>query len=374
MGVKMDERIKTLAKNLVNYSISLKKGERVLINCRDADNRLVVALIDEIYKVGGYPYVKLISSDISRALLKHASEEHLSCSADIQLYEMKKMDAFISIRGVQNLFELSDISKENMQLQNRIMDPVQKQRVRHTKWVILMSPTPGLAQSAKMSSEKYEDFFYQVCNLDYSKMDKAMDNLVKLMDKTDRVRLVAPNTDISFSIKGIPAIKCAGKMNIPDGEVFTAPVRNSVNGVITYNMDTVYNGTPFSDVSLQVKNGKIVKATASKNEDLLNSILDTDENARYFGEFAIGVNPHITEPFNDILFDEKMCGSLHFTPGSCYEDETPNGNSSAIHWDMVLSMQPQHGGGEIYFDGKLIRKDGVFVLPELKILNAENLL
>jgi aminopeptidase len=186
--------------------------------------------------------------------------------------------------------------------------------------------------------------------------------------------LVAPGTDISFSIKGIPAIKCAGKMNIPDGEVFTAPIRDSVNGVITYNIDTTYNGTPFSGVKLEVKNGKIVKATANNNVDVLNSILDTDENSRYFGEFAIGVNPYIKEPFNDILFDEKMCGSIHLTPGACYEDEAPNGNISAIHWDMVLSMQPQHGGGEIYFDNKLIRKDGIFIIPELENLNPEKLL
>src|SRR5574344_439083 len=222
-----------------------------------------------------------------------------------------------------------------------------------------------------MSSGKYEDFYYKVCNVDYSKMSKAMDNLVILMEKTDKVRLVAPNTDISFSIKGIPAIKCAGNMNIPDGEVFTAPVRESVNGVISYNLDTTYNGTPFSNVRLEVKNGKIIKATSLKNADILNSILDTDNNSRYFGEFSIGVNPHITEQFNDILFDEKMTGSIHFTPGSCYEDEASNGNVSAIHWDMVLSMQPQHGGGEIYFDNVLIRKDGKFILPELKNLNPE---
>lgn len=237
-----------------------------------------------------------------------------------------------------------------------------------------MCPTPGLAQSAKMSSEKYEDFFYKVCNLDYSKMSNAMDSLVELMERTDKVRLVAPNTDISFSIKDIPAVKCAGKMNVPDGEVFTAPIRDSVNGYISYNLDTSYNGSPFSNVRLEVKKGKIIKATSSHNVDVLNSILDTDENSRYFGEFAIGVNPYIVEPFNDILFDEKMRGSIHLTPGSCYEDEANNGNISAIHWDMVLSMQPQHGGGEIYFDGVLIRKDGKFIIPELANLNAENLL
>jgi aminopeptidase len=370
----MDDRITKLAKNIVNYSISLKPGENVLINAKDADLKLVVALIEEIYKAGGYPSITLSSSEVSKAIFKGLSEASLQANLDVLMYQMKKMDAYIAVRGVNNLFELSDIPKEKMQIHNRLFDPITKERVKNTKWVLLMCPSPGLAQAAKMSSEKYEDFFYKVCNLDYSKMNTAMDNLVKLMEKTDKVRLVSPNTDITFSIKGIPAIKCAGKMNIPDGEVFTAPVRESVNGVITYNLETTYNGKSFSNVSLTVKNGKIVKATADNNAEELNTILDTDENSRYFGEFAIGVNPYITEPFNDILFDEKMSGSIHFTPGSCYEDEAPNGNVSAIHWDMVLSMQPQHGGGEIYFDGKLIRKDGIFVVPELKSLNPENLL
>ncbi|MDD4110462.1 MAG: aminopeptidase [Clostridia bacterium] len=370
----MDSRIEKLAQNIVNYSISLKPKEKVLIISRDADKNIIIALIKEVYKAGGHPYVSMSSSEIDKELLLSTSEECLQTSADLQMTQMKQMDAYISIRGINNLFELSEVPKNEMKIFNKIMDPIHKQRVQHTKWVLLMCPSSGLAQSAKMSSEKYEDFFYEICNLDYSKMSKAMDSLVTLMEKTDKVRLVAPNTDITFSIKGIPAIKCAGENNIPDGEVFTAPVRESVNGVITYNLDTIYNGTPFSNVSLEVRNGKIVKATSSKNTDILNAILDTDKNARYFGEFAIGVNPYIIEPFNDILFDEKMSGSIHFTPGNCYEDEAPNGNISAVHWDMVLSMQPQHGGGEIYFDDKLIRKDGIFIIPELKKLNPENLL
>lgn len=370
----MDERTRVLAKNIVRYSIDLKPKENVLINARDTDNSIVIALIEEIYKVEGYPHVNITDTEISKTLTKGASEESLKISADVLLYQMKKMDAYISIRGVLNLFELSDIPSEIMQTQNRLMHPITKHRVENTKWVILMAPSPGLAQAAKMSSEQYKDFYYKVCNLDYSKMSKAMDNLVALMNSTNKVRLISPGTDISFSIKDIPSIKCAGKMNIPDGEVFTAPVRESVNGKITYNLDTIYNGIRFSKVSLTVKNGKIVNAISDGNTEELNAILDTDSNARYFGEFAIGVNPHITEPFNDILFDEKMCGSIHLTPGACYEDEAPNGNKSAIHWDMVLSMQPQHGGGEIYFDDKLIRKDGRFVVKELKALNPENLI
>ncbi len=372
-GENLDERIKKLAKNIVNYSISLKKGEKVLIEACDADHNIIKALIEEIYAVGGYPYVNLTSGDINRALLMGTTEERIKPFADLKLQEMKIMNAFISIRGNLNMFETIDTPKEKGIINLNIMEKVQKYRIDNTKWVILLSPTPSAAQAAKMSSEQYEDFYYKVCTLDYSKMSKAMDNLVTLMNKTDKVRLVTPSTDISFSIKGIPAVKCAGKMNIPDGEVFTAPIRNSVNGIIKYNLDTLYNGVHFSNICLEVKNGKIIKATGT-NEETLNAILDTDENARYFGEFAIGVNPHIRQGSQNILFDEKMCGSIHFTPGSCYETETPNGNISAIHWDMVLSMLPENGGGEIYFDNKLIRKDGLFVIPDLFALNPENLM
>ena len=228
-----------------------------------------------------------------------------------------------------------------------------------------------MAQNAGVSTEKFENFYFDVCTLDYSKMDRAMDALKALMDKTDKVRLVAKDTDLTFSIRGIPAIKCAGNMNIPDGEVYTAPVKDSVNGVITYNAPTLENGIKHEHVRLVFKDGKIVEATSS-NTEALNAVLDTDAGARYVGEFAIGVNPYVTSPMLDILFDEKISGSIHFTPGCCYDDAF-NGNKSSVHWDMVLIQTPEWGGGEIWFDGVLIRKDGRFVLPELYPLNPENL-
>ena len=202
-------------------------------------------------------------------------------------------------------------------------------------------------------------------------MAKAMKALVALMDRTDQVRLTGKGTDLTFSIKGIPALACAGEMNIPDGQVYTAPVRDSVNGVITYNAPSLYQGFTYENVCLEFKNGKIVKASAN-NTERLNRVLDTDEGARYVGEFAIGVNPYILQPMKDILFDEKIMGSVHFTPGNCYDD-APNGNSSAIHWDLVMIQREEFGGGDIYFDGQLIRRNGRFVLPELECLNPENL-
>ena len=244
-------------------------------------------------------------------------------------------------------------------------------RVKKTKWVILRYPNQGMAQQAGMSTEAFEDFYFNVCNLDYSKMDRAMDALKKRLDNADKVRIVAKNTDISFSIKGIGSKKCSGDHNIPDGEIYTAPVKDSVNGVITYNTPSVQNGFKYENVSLTFKDGKIIKATGNA-PDKINAIFDTDEGARYVGEFAFGVNPFVVNPMGDILFDEKISGSIHFTPGACYDD-CYNGNVSAIHWDLVLIQTKEYGGGEIYLDGELIRKDGLFVTEDLLCLNPENL-
>ena len=284
---------------------------------------------------------------------------------------MQGMDAYIAIRGNENTAELSDVPSEKLNLYNRLTTPTLDYRVNKTKWVILRYPNPSMAQLANMSQEAFEDFFFNVCTLDYKKMSRAMDSLVNVMNRTDKVRLVGPDTDLTFSIKDIPAIKCDGLRNIPDGEVYTAPVRESMNGVISYNTPSEEQGFTYENIRFEIKDGKIIKATAN-NDERINALLDTDEGARYFGEFAIGVNPFVLDPMKDTLFDEKICGSFHLTPGMCYED-APNGNKSAVHWDLVMIQRPEYGGGEIWFDDVLIRKDGLFVIDELKCLNPENL-
>ena len=285
---------------------------------------------------------------------------------------MALMDAFIGIGCNDNTSELADVPGEKQAIWSKFYDNDILETRLKKKWVVLRYPNNSLAQAAGTSLDSFEDFYFKVCNLDYSKMSKAMDNLVELMNKTDKVRLVSKGTDLTFSIKDIPAIKCAGEMNIPDGEVYTAPVKNSVNGTITYNTPTEYQGVTYTDVSLKFENGKIIEATANDTERV-NKVFDTDEGARYVGEFAIGVNPFITKAMKNILFDEKIRGSIHFTPGNAYDD-ADNGNRSAIHWDLVLIQTEEYGGGEIYFDDVLIRKDGIFVLDELKCLNPENLI
>jgi aminopeptidase len=313
---------------------------------------------------------------VKREILKGMTVGLADLAAKYDVYRMSDMDAYIGIRGSNNVYELSDVPSENRKIYDiHYAQPVHHDlRVDKTKWVILRYPTESMSQQSKMTTEAFEDFYFKVCNLDYQKMSDAMDGLVDLMNKTDRVRLVAKGTDLKFSIKDIAAIKCSGLRNIPDGEVYTAPVKDSVEGVISYNAPSIYNGTEFSGVKLTFKKGKIVKAEAATPEltKAANKIFDTDEGGRFVGEFAIGVNPYVKKAMGDILFDEKISGSIHFTPGSCYT-EASNGNQSAIHWDLVLIQTKEFGGGEISFDGRLIRKDGIFVVPELFALNPENL-
>lgn len=369
------DRYEKLARNLVKYSCKIKKGEKVLIEQKEIDPEFIVCLIREIFKVGGYPFVLNKNEIINRELLFGTDEAYAKLKTKYMLPIMKDMDAYIGLMGSYNIFEISDVPAKQKNINNKFFyKPVHyEERVNNTKWVLLRWPNMSMAQNAGMSTNAFENIFFNVCTLDYSKMDKAMDALVTLMQKTDKVKIVSPNTNLTFSIKGQPAIKCSGQSNIPDGEVFTGPIKFSVNGVITYNIPTIYDGIRFDNVSLKIKDGKIINASSFNNTIKLNQILDSDEGARYFGEFAIGVNPYITKPILDILFDEKMCGSFHLTPGNCY-DEAFNDNKSSIHWDMVLCQLPEYGGGEIYFDDILIRKDGKFVIKELEVLNPENLM
>ncbi|MCP4163764.1 MAG: aminopeptidase [Deltaproteobacteria bacterium] len=369
-----DERIKKLAFNLVNYSMNLKKGEKVLISTSGTDSEpLVNEVVKEVFKVEALPFVQIDNPRINRTLLNNSSGELFNKMADYDRYRMKDMDAYLGIGAVDNSCEMSDIPGEKMNMyMEKYSTPVHsEERVKNTKWTVMRFPTNSMAQQANTSLESFEDFYFQVCNLDYGKMSMAMDGLVDLMNKTEKVRIKGEGTDLSFSIKDIPAEKCAGEKNIPDGEVYTAPVKDSINGVLSYNTPAIYQGVTYENIVLTFKEGKIIDAKSSDTERI-NEVFNTDEGARYVGEFAIGVNPYIIKPMKNTLFDEKIMGSFHFTPGRCY-DEAPNGNISAIHWDLVCIQTEEYGGGEIWFDDVLIRKNGLFVIPELELLNPENL-
>jgi len=368
-----DPRVDILAKNLVNYSLELKKGDKVLIEVVGSEVPLARSLIREAYEVGAMPFIVITNNTLQRELLKGLSVEQAQAMAKWDMARMKDMQAYVGIRAGENVNELADVSGEKMQIyMTYYSKPVHSDlRVKHTRWCVLRYPNPSMAQLAEMSTEAFEDFYFDVCNLDYSKMSDAMEPLKEYMEKTDIVIIKGPGTDLEFSIKGMPAIKCDGKRNIPDGELYTAPLKESVNGKITFNTPAIYQGFTFESVMLEFKNGRIVNATANDIKRL-NEVLDTDEGARYIGEFSLGFNPYILKPMKDTLFDEKIAGSFHFTPGSAYE-ECDNGNRSAVHWDLVCIQRPEYGGGEIYFDGELIRKDGLFIPPALQGLNPENL-
>ena len=368
-----DSRFDQLARVLTGFSTSLARGERVLIDAFDIPEAMVIALIRAARARGALPYVQINRARVTRELLRGAEEAQYVAAAQTELVRMKRMDAYIAVRGSENIFESSDVPADRMQLVNRLMRPVLNWRVEKTKWVVLRWPTSAMAQQAGMSTEQFEDFYFRVCTLDYARMRPGMAALQKLMARTDRVEIKGPGTDLRFSIKGIGAVPCGGLRNIPDGEVFSCPVKDSVEGEITYNAASVYQGVEFNNVRLVFKQGRIVEATCSGDNKRLNAIFDSDAGARYVGEFALGFNPHILQPMRDILFDEKIAGSFHFTPGQAYGD-ADNGNRSQVHWDLVSIQRPECGGGEIRFDGKLVRKDGRFVLKALEKLNPEYLL
>jgi aminopeptidase len=363
-----------LARLLVTHSVALKKGEKCLIQSHDVPEEMIEALIDAVYEAGAYPVLDYRRSRLSRALLKGADRESLTNLAEIEVFRMKKMDAFIGIRGYDNPKENSDIPESRSQLEMTcLMKPVHYEiRVPKTKWVVLRYPTPGMAAMAQTSTSSFEDFYFAVTTgVDYAAMAKAMEPAREFLETAKNVHISGPGTDLRFSIESIPVVPCFGERNIPDGEIYTAPVRDSVEGTIRYNAPSSLFGHTYSNISFTFKKGKIVEASADETEKL-NAVLDTDDGARYIGEFALGCNPRILEPMDETLFDEKIAGSFHFTPGNAYT-EADNGNRSAVHWDLVCIQRTEYGGGEINMDGKLIRKDGRFVHPSFEALNPEHL-
>lgn len=367
-----DERVRQLANNLIRYSVRLQPREKVLIEIYDSGQELARELIAAAYRVGGMPFLTIKNTALQRKLLLDSQEEQIRQIATWEAERMSAMDAYIAVRAYDNASELADLPDDKGALYQKYWWKAVHTdiRIAKTKWCVLRYPGPSMAQMAGMSSEAFRDFYFKVSNLDYARLAEAEQPLVELFEQTEDVRITGPGTELSFSIKGIPVMKSCGLRNIPDGEVFTAPVKDSVNGVITYNCPTIFQGIAFDNVRFRFAQGRIVEATAN-NTEKLNRILDTDEGSRYIGEFSLGLNPHIHQPMRDILFDEKICGSFHLTPGNAYETAF-NGNRSAIHWDLVAIQTPACGGGEIWFDGRLVRKDGRFVLPELAGLNPEN--
>lgn len=370
-----DPRFQQLAATIVNHSCQLKKGENILIEAFDAPQEMVIALVEAAHSAGGNPHVELRSTRVLRAVQERATQAGLDVWARCDRQRMENMQAYVGLRAADNASEMSGMPDEQTRLVGAHYNkPVHlEQRVKNTKWVVLRWPSPSMAQLAKKSTAAFEDYYFRVCCVDYKAMDRAVQPLVARMNRTDRVHIKGPGpTDLRFSIKGVGAVPCSGERNIPDGECFSAPVRESVEGILQYNTPTLYQGLSISNVRFEFSKGRITKATCDGDAAKLNAILDSDDGARYIGEFSLGFNPAILHPMQDTLFDEKIAGSFHFTPGQCYE-EAENGNRSQVHWDIVCIQRPEYGGGTISFDDEVIRKDGVFVTPDLKGLNPESL-
>ena len=363
------ERLKKLSEIIVNHSIKVKENDKVLITYMTLDAEYFVkCLVKDILKNKGIPYVKYNNPEFDELVKLSLNDEIIENRKNILEFEVNEYDSFIQIHSnLSDYYDKKTDSKLNNKMKEKLK-PFKDVLVNKRHWVLLNYPSLVDAYKAGMTYEEFFNFSMDVMTVDYDRMYEDMLPLKELMEKTDKVRITGKNTDITFSIKGLPAIICAGESNIPDGEVFTAPVKESVNGTITYNTPSPYNGYVYHDVSLTFKDGKIIECHASNDEDKLKKLFETDEGSSYVGEFSFGLNPKIMKPMGDILFDEKIAGSIHFTPGSAY-DECDNGNKSNVHFDMVLIQREEYGGGCVYFDDKLIRKDGKFVLDELKKLN-----
>jgi len=371
----LDPRVTKLAELFADHCCELGPADTVLLHVFDIPEAAVAEFVRVFQSRSAQVVVRDERSIVRRQLMLGMTESNATTIAKIEKFEMEQMTAYVALRGTHNYAEFADVSGATQTMWSKVYGTpvVFETRVAKTKWSVTRWPSSGMAQQASMSTAAFEDFFFDVTTVDYARMAKAAEPLAELMDKTERVRLVGPGTDLEFSIAGMGAVPCSGKRNIPDGECYSCPVRDSGTGVVQYNTVSLHQGTEFKDIRFEVKNGKIVDASAGAQTAKLNDILDTDEGARYFGEWSLGYNPHVLHPMKDTLFDEKIAGSFHLTPGNAYEGVADNGNRSSVHWDLVCIQRPDYGGGEVYFDGRLIRKDGRFVLPELDGLNPERL-
>jgi len=366
----MDPRVKKLAKVLIHYSIKLKKGQLIKIQGEACSLPLIKALFEEAVEVGAHPYTRLMVSELDEIFLKKASDKQLTYISPLAVNEINKIDALVSIWGSENTRNLSGIDPKRqakMRLSHRPIFQKFFKRSAEGKlsWVGTLYPTNAEAQEADMSLADWEDFVYKSGRIDaadpvkhWKKIAKEQDRLVKILNRTDRLQIRSADTDLSMRVKGRKWINCAGTENFPDGEIFTCPIENTVNGHIRYSFPAVYMGREVEDVRLEFKNGKVVKETAGKNQAFLTSMLNMDKGARFVGEVAIGTNYSIKNFTKNILFDEKIGGTCHLAVGASIP-EAGGKNKSALHWDMICNMKKD---AEIIADGKVVYRNGKFVI------------
>lgn len=353
----VDPRITKLASILVHHSVGVKKGELIVINSSSEAAPLALECYKFILKAGGIPSVNFSMPGFAYNYYKYASTQQLKYFPKLAKFEAENLKGVINLGAPINTKEFSNVDPKKLVLRRKVTNPI-SEIILKKRWVGCDYPTNALAQDAEMSLEEFEDFLFGATNLDWKKESKKQDKLKKVLDKGESVRILADDTDLTFSIKGRAAIKCDGKHNMPDGEVFLGPVETTTEGFIHYSFPAIYSGREVSGVTLKFKNGKVVDAKAEKNEKFLHAMINTDKGAKYLGELGIGMNPHITKFVRQILFDEKIIGTVHLALGRAYK-EGGGVNKSALHWDMIKDMRR---GGRLYVDDKLIQKNGKFLI------------
>ncbi|MCB9358596.1 aminopeptidase [Candidatus Woesearchaeota archaeon] len=352
----MDPRIKKLANILVNHSLKIKKDDIIDVNCGIEAKDLALEISRLILLKGAFPRVNCGLPGFAYTYFKNATNEQLSKKPELRIYEAEKIAGTISIGTENNTKELSNIAPEKIALRRKATKPISDIVIKKDNWVICDMPTNAMAQDAEMSLEEFEDFVYSACLRDWKKEERIQTNLKKVLDKGKQVRIIGPNTDLTFSIEGRQGIKCFGKRNMPDGEVFIAPVEDTTEGYIHYDFPVCVYGKEIDNIKLEFKKGKVVKATASKNQDLLRKMIKIDPGACKLGEFGIGTNFGIKKFIKSILFDEKIGGTIHLALGMAYP-EGGGQNKSALHWDMIKDLRK---GGKFMIDGKVIQENGKF--------------
>lgn len=367
--------LRALAQQFMQNIVQVKKLENIWIEHLGPKAKVLAeACAAKVLEIGGFPFIVDSGSTALAKEISGLSADGILSRGSEKLSQMKRMQGYIRIKDDADEAK-NTLPRETLQLYQLAMSEMIDYRVNNTRWLVVAAPTEEFAADLGMDFDEFKGFYRNVCLLDYSKMADAAKPLKRIMAEGKSVRIVSPNqeTDLTFSIDAIDAVSCTGKRNIPDGECFTAPIKESVNGSILFGPSR-YKWQYFSFIKLNFDNGRIVTAESENDErtSVLNAMLNIDDGARFVGEFAISFNPYVRHPTGNILFDEKIDGSIHMAMGKCY-DQAPNGVVSANHWDMVQIHRPEYGGGEIWIDNQLIRKDGVFVSPELKLLNPENL-
>ena len=366
----MDKRLEILAKVLIDYSIDLKAGQLLKIKAEPISAPLIKAVYEEAIRKGAYVFTEINLIDLAETFFKHSNDEQLKYISPLRQFETEKIDAYVGIWGTTNTKYLSGVDPKRQQMFSKASEPIMNRFFQRAaegalKWVGTQFPTEAEAQDAQMSLSDYEDFVFKADHLHeddpityWRGIEKEQARWVEILNQVERIRLRAEGTDLTLGVKGRKWINCCGKENFPDGEIFTTPIETSVDGAVRFSYPAFYVGREADGVQLTFKNGRVTEASATKNQEFLLAMLDTDEGSRRLGEFAIGTNYEITRFTRNTLFDEKIGGTCHMAVGASYP-ETGGTNRSGIHWDIVCDLKK---GGTIEADGKLIYRDGKFMI------------